>query len=197
MSWASYSMNQFDNENGWGQQTVGWYQGDPNLNNPRMYPFDNSIPWNQCPYLSEPHFSYSSPLLREQYAYENSDLSMQPISDPWPINPPYVQSTSDDAYSSLEHRIGALAHSFNYRLPSHLSLEEKLEVLEQVSTSQSIESLIPKLEQEMQLLEQQMQVLPNFRTDHTDELSATIFEETFGIEFKKQFEDEFVNNCEN
>ena len=103
MSWASYSMNQFDNENGWGQLTIGWYQGDPNPNSQCPYPFDNSVPWNQYPYLSEPNVYHPNPLYGEPFAYENPYWIPQPISDPWPINPPCVQSTNDVVFSSLEH----------------------------------------------------------------------------------------------
>jgi hypothetical protein len=45
----------------------------------------------------------------------------------------------------------------------------------------------------MQLLEQQMQALPNSHTDHMNELSATMFEETFGGEYVN----EWVNQNEN
>ena len=78
----------------------------------------------------------------------------------------------------VEQRIEALARSCNLTLSPHLSLEEKLDALEIMRRQQSIESLTSQLE--IQFLEQQMQTLPNSRTNHTAKLRATVFEETFG-----------------
>ena len=138
------------------QQTDGWYQENPNSFNP----YDS---WNHNPYLFEPPTSYvyPSPHSDEIHEFGESISNTQPIT-----------------LTCVEQRIEALARSFNLTLSPHLSLEEKLDALENLRRQQSIESLISQL---------QMQILPDSRTDHTEELTENLFgdgpmiENQFGI----------------
>jgi hypothetical protein len=122
-------------------QTNGWYQENPNLYNPY-------VSWNPNPYPFEPPSSYTYliPLPDEARSYRDSISNTQPACYPWSISPTCVQSTENHALSSVEQRIEALTKSCNLTLSPHLSLEEKLDALENVRRQQSIESLRSQLE---------------------------------------------------
>ena len=94
----------------------------------------------QWPMENESVLPYQSPSQGESDSVKSSDFS--------PLNPLCDTPSQNVAYISPEQRLDALASSFNVTLPSHLSMEEKLEVLE----SQ----------------------MSNSRPDHTDELSVTM-----------------------
>ena len=156
MSWA-YSPYYYE-ESG-PQHIDGWCQENPNFYTPYTS-------WNPSPYPFEPpsSYDYPSPHIDEIHYFGDS------ISNTQPIKPTCVLS--------VEQRIEALARSCNFTLSPHLSLEEKIDALENMQRQQSIESLTSQLDL-------QMQTLIDSRTNHTTELREEIFGD--GPMIKNQF----------
>ena len=136
LSWAYPSY--YYEESGL-QQIDGWYQENPNSYTPYSS-------WNPSPYPFEPPSSYIYPSPHPDEVHSFGDS----ISNTQPINLTYVLS--------VEQRIEALSRSCNLTLAPHLSLEEKLDSLENLRRQQSIESLTSHLE--IHFLDQQMPTLP-------------------------------------